>query len=135
MDFNIDDLVKHTQQLTLLYVEDNQESRESTYILLDQLFNKVIVAQDGEDGLEKFKNNEVDFIITDLNMPVMNGITMVDNIKQINPNIPVIVLSAHDEQVYIDKSYNVGANFYLNKPIEMTKLFETIYEIVNYKQS
>jgi len=128
--FDISDLMEYSQHLTLLYVEDDSESRESAYLLLEQLFNKVIIAVDGADGLEKFKINNIDIIITDLNMPNMNGIAMMEKIKQINNNIPTIILSAHNEKSYMKESVNLGIIEYIHKPLDMDQLFEALYNSV-----
>jgi PAS domain S-box-containing protein len=130
--FDIKNLINYTEKLVLLYVEDNQESREATYVLLKQLFKKVIVAVDGKDGLEKFKNIHIDLIITDLNMPNMSGAVMVRKIRKINNLIPTIVLTAHDENDYVLDSIKIGASSYLNKPLDVNKLFLAIYDSLDH---
>ena len=118
--------------MTLLYVEDNEITRESTCMLLNQLFKNVIVCIDGEDGLEKFKANKIDLIITDLNMPKMHGTLMLKEIRKINNLIPAIVLTAHSEQTFKIDSIKAGASSYVNKPPQMNELFQAIYEMINH---
>ena len=88
------DVVKVCKTLTLLYVEDDEQARASTLKMLDNFFDKIVVAVDGQDGVNKFLQNSIDIIITDINMPNLNGIEML---KQIKGNIPTIVLSAHND--------------------------------------
>jgi len=97
---------------------------------LNQLFNNVVSAVDGKDGLEKFQQNNIDIVLTDLNMPNLNGIGLIKEIIAINNSIPIVVLSAHDEQELIDESLSLGVKGYLNKPIVMDKLFQTFYDIL-----
>ncbi|MEA3372443.1 MAG: response regulator [Campylobacterota bacterium] len=73
---NIENVIKHSQPLRLLYVEDNEEARVSMQGLLGEFFNEITVGVDGEDGFEKFKNHPIDLIITDINMPRLNGLEM-----------------------------------------------------------
>ena len=54
---NLEDIIKYTKDLTLLYIEDNLEARENTLFILEEFFDNIIVAVDGEDGLDKFKNS------------------------------------------------------------------------------
>ena len=68
-----DDLIVQTSKLTLLFVEDNQVARESTHELLREFFQDVIVAVDGQDGLENFHRHPIDMVLTDINMPGMDG--------------------------------------------------------------
>ena len=124
-------IIKYTRDMTLLYVEDNDITRESTYMLFEQLFKKIVLGIDGIDGLNKYKENQIDLIITDLNMPNMDGALMLKEIRKINNLIPAIILSAHNEQDYIIDSIKVGASSYLTKPLDMDKVFQAIYEAIN----
>ena len=111
-------LKNFAKDLTLLYVEDDQHSRENTKSILDLFFMDIIIAYDGEDGLNKYVDNDVDFIITDINMPKLNGIDMIKKIREINPDIPILVFSAYNETAYFLDSIKLGVNGYLIKPIE-----------------
>jgi len=90
----INDLVTYSKNLKLLYVEDNEEAREAVLVMLNEFFNNITVAIDGQDGLDKFNINNFDLIITDINMPKLNGLEMIREIKEINKNIPILILSA-----------------------------------------
>ena len=70
---NIEEVLRYSQNLKLLYVEDNKDTREATLIVLEEFFKDIITAIDGEDGYEKF-DNTIDIIITDIQMPNLMGI-------------------------------------------------------------
>jgi len=95
-------------------------------MILEEFFDNIIVAVDGEDGYEKFKNNTVDLIITDINMPKIDGLEMSKKIKELDNNIPIIVLSAHNESEYFLKSIHLGISDFLLKPININDLISVL---------
>lgn len=127
--FDINEIIKYSKDLTLLYIEDNKDAREMTAMILDDLFYSIVLAIDGEDGLNKFKNNKIDIVITDINMPKMNGFEICTKIKELNNNIPFILLSAHNENCDFINNKAIDINNHLLKPIDIDKLYELIYKI------
>jgi len=125
----ISGLKSFSKELTVLYVEDNQEARESMMELLKIFFNQIVVAYDGEDGLIKFDSN-IDLVITDINMPKMNGLDMIVNIKSIEPDIPILVLSAHSEAEYLMGSIKTKVYDYILKPIGIDDFVNAISKII-----
>jgi PAS domain S-box-containing protein len=119
MNIDVNRLIGVTQKMTLLYVEDNENARIATTSVFEDFFKDVLVAVDGEDGLEKFQNNSIDIIITDINMPKMNGLEMIERIRKIDRNIPILVLSAYNESGYFMESIKLGVEGYLLKPIDI----------------
>ena len=73
--------------LTVLYVEDEIDIRRFMYKNLSRLFEKVLLASNGEEGLALFKNNKIDIILTDITMPKMNGLDMITQIRKGNNGI------------------------------------------------
>ena len=126
---NIDKTIENSQNLTLLYVEDNKDAREMTSMILEDFFNKIIVAVDGEDGYNKFLNNKIDLVISDINMPKMNGLELCKKIRETDMKIPIIVLSAHSEDNFISESLKYGVSNYLLKPIDIDQLSTIIFQI------
>jgi len=129
---NIDKLIERTKNLTLLYVEDNEDTRESTIIILNHLFDNVIVAVDGEDGLTKYKENpQVNLIISDISMPKMDGLDMSREIKKINKDQSIIILTAIVEIQVIKDAIDIGIDSFISKPLENIELlFEKIEKSV-----
>ncbi|MEA1919086.1 MAG: response regulator [Campylobacterota bacterium] len=125
---NIIDILQYTQELYALYVEDDKNVRESTTDLLENYFQYLDTAEDGEDALRKYeeyykKNSKYyDLIITDINMPRMNGIAMSKAILQSNPQQNIIVLSAHNDSDRLQELINIGISNYIYKPIQSDTL-------------
>lgn len=114
------------KELTVLYVEDEDMMRESVVMLLKRRFKDVLVACNGAEALNIFKNNKVDVIITDLQMPVMDGMELAKHIREID-NTPIVVVSAFN-----DESHQVPeANRMLTKPIKKNDLFDIVLECVS----
>jgi len=125
-----EDMIEYAKNLTLLYVEDNQDAREMTSIILEDFFGEVILGVDGVDGFQKFQQHSIDLVITDINMPNMNGIEMCEKIREIDNDIPLIVLSAHNEDTYFMQSIQIGINGYILKPIDIEHLTNLINRVV-----
>jgi len=124
---NINEIIEFSKKLNVLYVEDNKAVREMTLLILKDLFNKVIVAENGREGIEKFKDNKIDLIISDVTMPIMDGLEMSKEIKKLNSNIPIVILSAHNGEEFMEKTNLIGINKYLMKPLD----FEALLRLLN----
>jgi len=114
---------------TILIVEDEN----SNYLLLEKLLTlenaNTIWARNGEESIEKFKENKnIDLILMDLKMPVMDGYEATRQIKQLSENMPIIALTAYTESESIEKAKSKGFDDYLEKPIKRAELFERICE-------
>jgi len=117
--------------LRVLYVEDEIALRDITSSSIESIINKLVVADNGKEGLEKFQQDEFDLIITDLSMPVMDGITMIKEIRKINSTIPIVVTTAFGSQnEEVEKLQNIGMSAYIMKPIDVMKLLQTIDESI-----
>ena len=116
------------KNISILYVEDENDVRDFTSKILNPLLKKVFIAQDGEEGLKVFQENkdEIDLIVSDINMPKMDGLSMCDAIKKINSEIPVVVTSAHNDTGFLKRAIDIGVNTYAMKPIDLYQLIESI---------
>ncbi|AXX89859.1 GGDEF domain-containing response regulator [Arcobacter suis] len=114
--------------ISVLYVEDENDVREFTAKLLTSLLRKVYVAQDGQEGLNIYEENkdDIDLIISDINMPKMDGLSMCEAIKKISPEIPLVITSAHNDTNFLRKSIEIGVTTYAMKPIDLYQLMESI---------
>ncbi len=130
MKERINKILEYSKNMNLLYVEDNAENRESTSNILSIIFDNVIIAVDGQDGLNKFKENNIDLIITDINMPNLNGIEMIKEIKKIDRNCDFIFLSANDDRKILLECIPLQANGFLVKPLDFEELISLIEEII-----
>jgi len=120
-------------QATLLYVEDEDAIRDFLETRLSRKVKKLYVAVNGEDGYEKYCEHKPDIILTDVTMPKLNGIEMAKKIKQINKNIPIVIMSAHSDTSYLLQAIELGISGYLLKPVDKTKLFDTLESNVKTK--
>ena len=118
--------------LTLLYVEDDTSVREATLPLLQHFFHTIITAVDGEDGFEKYLLNQehIDLVITDITMPKCNGVEMIRMIREKNPDVPVLVISAHTEFHYFIQTIDVGVDGYLLKPLKSEQFLRTLSKCI-----
>lgn len=121
------------KDLTILLVEDEHRARESMGEVFASEFKKVITAGNGDEGLKKFKKFSPDIVVTDIAMPIMDGLDMSKEIKEISKNTPIIVLSAFSEKERLLKAIDVGIDKYLMKPIDMDELFTVLENIAKSK--
>lgn len=122
----LDEVIRYSQTLKLLYVEDNEDSREATQLIFNEFFSDIVVAVDGQDGYEKFQEHNIDIIITDINMPRLDGLKMIDKIRKLNQEIPILVLSAYNESGYFMESIKIGVEGYLLKPIDINQFLSAL---------
>jgi len=111
-----------TKDIKLLYVEDEDELREETLEILEYYFQDIVVAKDGEEGLELYKREFeskgcFDIVISDIEMPKMDGILMCKKIKEINKDQIVVLLSAYDTKEHLKGAINLGVDKFIVKPV------------------
>lgn len=109
------------------------KTRESLINVLSERFSKVIGAQNGDEGLKKFKKFKPDLVITDIAMPIMDGLDMAREIKEISDDVPIVVLSAYSEKERLLRSIDIGIDKYLIKPVDIEELFKVLDCLVGEK--
>jgi signal transduction histidine kinase len=122
-------LQDYSKDLSILYVEDDKILREKTQDLLSCIFKNLSVAVDGDDGLQQYKDKKFDIIITDINMPNMSGIEMIENIKKIKEDQIIIVTSAHDDSSYLLELIKLGIEKFVLKPLDLDNLLDILLKI------
>jgi len=129
---NLNKVIEFTKDLNILFVEDDKSARTSTILLLEEFFKKIDVATNGEEGLNYFKNNieDIDMIITDINMPKLSGLDMIEEIRKIDANIPIVIFSAHYESEYFIRSIYADVQGYVIKPIDMEQFIRVLDKII-----
>ena len=122
---DLEKILALTKNLSVLIVEDELALRESFQFLLQNLFAEVDTAEDGQEALNKMDERDYDIVLTDLSMPRMSGLRLVDTIRTKSQSQIVVAISAHDDEEFSEAlaPYNVKL---LNKPLEMDELFETL---------
>ncbi|EAL2495284.1 response regulator transcription factor [Campylobacter jejuni] len=121
------------KELIILVVEDEIKTRESLINVLSERFSKVIGAQNGDEGLKKFKKFKPDLVITDIAIPIMDGLDMAREIKEISDDVPIVVLSAYSEKERLLRSIDIGIDKYLIKPVDIEELFKVLDCLVGEK--
>ncbi|MEA3498521.1 MAG: response regulator [Campylobacterota bacterium] len=131
--------IKELKTITLLYVEDDKLIREQLLILLEKMFKKVYIGVDGKDGLSMFKKkqNLIDIVVTDINMPEMNGLDMIYEINKLSSSlIPTVVTTAHTDSKYLLNAIDNQVDKYIKKPIQVKELLLNIVNLVlKYRKS
>lgn len=114
------------QPYTLLYVEDNVGLNEHATTFFKKLFAQVYSAYDGEEGLALFTRHRPQILITDISMPKMDGLTMAKAIAKMDPEVKIIITTAHDNVEYLHQSIQMGVFDFLLKPLQIEALTETL---------
>ena len=125
---SLKDLKDISSDYSILYVEDDKDIQKLFGNVLHKLFSDVTIASDGEEGLDLFKQdiNKFDFIVSDIQMPQMDGLDMIEEIKKIRADIPCILTTAHGEFDYFMRANELGIFRYIQKPLDIDELLEAI---------
>jgi len=113
---------------TILYVEDEDALRDDVYQNISPFVKEVITANDGLEGLKLYreKRSRLDLIITDILMPNMTGLEMVDKIRELDSEIPIIYTTAFNDSDYMKKTIEQSIVSYIIKPIDIELLLKGI---------
>jgi diguanylate cyclase (GGDEF)-like protein len=129
------------KKVNVLYVEDEEEVRTLTVSILSRLVKNVEEAVNGLEGLEKFKQHNAedselepfDIVVTDINMPKMDGLKMLEAIHEIDKDIPSIITTAHNDSDFLREAINQRVRGYVNKPLNLRDLMDSIVIAVEPK--
>ncbi|HDS09844.1 MAG TPA: response regulator, partial [Firmicutes bacterium] len=106
----------------VLIIEDEKKMREVLQLYLEKKNYEVLLAEDGVVGVEMARKNDISCVVTDLKMPRMNGIDVLKNIKEINNDIPVIIITAFGTIDTAIQAIKIGAYDYITKPFDIKEL-------------
>ena len=127
---NIEDIIKYSSELTVLYAEDDPNIQLEMSSIFEVYFKKVLVANDGQEGLTLFNQNDnIDLIISDIQMPNMDGLEMVTEIRKTDGDVPVIITTAFNDQDYFIRSIDCNVTRYLIKPIQEEQMDKAFYDV------
>lgn len=130
MHIELEDLLSITSEMRVLYAEDDIGLRENTTALLSDLFKSIDQVSNGVEAFAHYSVNPsyYDIVITDLNMPQMNGIDLIKKIQELHPLQAIIIISAHNETEYFLESIRNNVHGYILKPIEFDQFLEALYK-------
>lgn len=115
------------RKFKLLFVEDEENLIIIIADILKKLQSNFLTARNGKEALEVLEEHpDIDAVITDINMPIMNGIELIEEINKRALNVDIIVMSAHTESGYMEKAKELGIKNYLFKPFDFIKFIDLI---------
>ncbi len=120
---------KRHDPLKVLFVEDDKGTRERVAKLLERRFSYVRVAENGQDGWEKFVFYHPDVVITDLNMPDLSGLELIKQIREVNSKTAILIITAYNESEYLSQAIDLGVSNFLIKPLNIEKLDQAMDKI------
>jgi len=120
---------KYSKNTTILYVEDEDDVRDGYARALQRISKELITAENGMIGLQKYKEFLPDIVISDIKMPVMDGLEMVKAIKEINPDANIIFTTAHSESAYLLEAIEHHVDGYLLKPVQKNTLIALVEKV------
>ncbi|MEA2050177.1 MAG: response regulator [Campylobacterota bacterium] len=129
---------KELKTISILYVEDDEVIMKQSLALFEKIFKKVYSATNGLDGIKIFEENQdsIDIVVTDINMPKLNGLDMVKKINEIVPSLPVILTTAYTDSKHLLNAIDLNVDKYISKPIQIRELTVSIVNLVaQYRKS
>ncbi|MEA3371527.1 MAG: response regulator transcription factor [Campylobacterota bacterium] len=116
---------------TLLYVEDDRSVVEDVVFLLDDYFDKIVVAYDGLEAVEKFFESQPDIVILDINIPKLDGLEVATKIREQDSEVPIMFLTAHSERERLLRAIGLGVSNYLVKPFDTDEFKAMVEKLIS----
>ena len=123
-------LMAESAQYTILVVDDEEPVRNLIVTLLSRSGHSSITAVDGVDALDRMKGNKIDAVITDIKMPNMDGVALTIEILKRNPGLPILVMTAFDEEYSAGAAIAAGAREYIKKPFTPDEFFAQLQKMI-----
>ena len=127
-------MFKKLANFTVLYAEDEVGVRQNVSEMLSLFFKRVYLAKDGIEAYELFLEKRPDLIITDIKMPLMDGIELAKKIREREPKAQILIISAHTEVDYMLDAIELSLVRYIVKPITETKLIDALDKFLISKE-
>jgi two-component system, chemotaxis family, chemotaxis protein CheY len=121
---------------TCLIVEDSPMMRQLIVFALSRLKNlRVVEADDGVDGLKKLAAQKFDIVITDINMPIMDGLKLVKRIRSdaVHRDVPIMIITTEGAEEDRQRALQLGANSYITKPIQAPQVISEVKDLLEIK--
>ncbi len=116
--------------LTLLYAEDDPQSRKNYAFVLEEYFSEVYIAEDGREALDLYHEKKPDVLLLDISMPFIDGLEVAKAVRKENKEIPIIMLTAHSEQEILLRAIDLKLEKYLLKPIDNNSLTQIVQKVI-----
>ena len=120
-----------SNEISILFVEDDEVVRSEISIFLHTImFKNIYVAKDGQEGFLKYSKHKPDIVLTDLTMPIMNGLDMSRAIRLLDENIPILLITSHFEKEVTEAAVDIGIDAYLFKPLTLDRVEKIITKYI-----
>ncbi len=119
------------KSLTILYAEDEEGIRANVSDSLSYYVKEVYEASNGKEALEVYKEKNPDIILSDIHMPIMNGIDFIKKVRGENRKIPIVMITAHTDKEYLLEAVELHMEKYIVKPVDLDELFSVLDKCVN----
>ncbi len=130
MDFMKKELIEKLKDLTILYAEDEDGIRKNISNSLGYYVKEVIEASNGEEAYNLYCETNPDIILSDIHMPILNGIEFVKKVRETNRDIPIVMITAYTDKKYLLEAVELHMEKYIIKPIELDSLLESLEKCV-----
>lgn len=122
--------MKDFKESVILFVEDDIEIANELQEILQMRYPVVVSAYNGKEGLSALEIHKPNLVITDIQMPVMDGLEMIEAIRKDHPKLPIIITSAYSDTQYLMRAIEMGVDHYVTKPVNPRKLIEEIDKVL-----
>jgi CheY-like chemotaxis protein len=127
----VEDVTMKPSKYTILVVDDEEPLRNLIVTFLSNLGHSCVTATDGVDALDKIKGNKIDAVVTDIKMPNMDGITLAAKISIHYPELPVMIMTAFEEDHAAGIAISVGARDFIKKPFSLNEFSIRLHKMIN----
>lgn len=127
----VEDVTMEPSKYTILVVDDEERLRNLIVTFLSKLGHSCVTAIDGVDALDKIKGNKIDAVVTDMKMPNMDGITLAAKISIHYPELPVMIMTAFEEEHAAGVAITVGARDFIKKPFSLNEFSVRLHKMIN----
>lgn len=121
--------------MNILVVDDEEGARELFFTILSDEGYDITLANNGEEALGRFKTDAYDLVITDIKMPVMDGLQLLQEIRKAGSKTDVIMVTAYGEVESYLKAMSLGAAEYINKPIRIKELKRIVHKVLTERKA
>lgn len=130
---SVSSLIKHTSVMNFLLIDDDKEFQKNLFNLLENFSSNISIASDGKEALEKYQSSptKFDILFVDINLPKLNGLDLIHQIRNINPKQAICVVSAYSETDVFIKCIHLGINEYLIKPLSFNEFVNMMNSMVS----
>ena len=127
----VEDVTMKPSKYTILVVDDEERLRNLIVTFLSKLGHSCVTAIDGVDALDKMKGNKIDAVVTDMKMPNMDGITLAAKISIHYPELPIMIMTAFEEEHAAGIAISVGARDFIKKPFSLNEFSVRLHKMIN----